>query len=137
MTPREQALQIWRAGVDAVRADRLVRDAVHVSGDELDVCGKRFALPRDGRLVVVGAGKAGAGMALGLESVLKDRKPPALRTGWVNVPADCVQPTEWIHLHAARPPGVNMPTVEAVAGTERILEMVRSLGPDDLCIVLI
>jgi hydroxypyruvate reductase len=58
-------------------------------------------------------------------------------SGWVNVPADCVRPLRKIHLHAARPAGVNEPTAEGVAGALRILEIVASLGPRDLCLVLL
>jgi hydroxypyruvate reductase len=134
---REPALHIWRAGVDAVRAERLVHDAVRVEGDVLKVRGQRFPLPTTGRLVVVGAGKAGAGMACALEAALADWRSPAPPIGWVNVPADCVRPTQWIHLHPARPPGVNAPTAAAVSGTERILELVAGLGPEDVCIALI
>ena len=53
------------------------------------------------------------------------------------MPADCVLPTRTSSLHAARPAGVNEPRPEGVAGTERILEVVASLGPDDLCICLL
>ena len=42
-----------------------------------------------------------------------------------------------IHLHAARPAGVNEPTAEGVAGTLEILRIVESLSADDLCICLI
>ena len=42
-----------------------------------------------------------------------------------------------IHLHAARPAGVNEPTPEGVAGSMEILRLVESLGPDDLCLCLI
>ena len=42
-----------------------------------------------------------------------------------------------IHLHAARPAGVNEPTPEGVAGALEILRLVESLGPDDLCLCLI
>jgi hydroxypyruvate reductase len=57
--------------------------------------------------------------------------------GWVNVPADCIRPLQRIHLHAARPAGVNEPTPEGVAGSIEILRLVESLGPDDLCLCLI
>jgi hydroxypyruvate reductase len=57
--------------------------------------------------------------------------------GWINVPADCVVPTERVHLHAARPAGVNEPRPEGVEGTRRILQIVSSLGPDDLCLCLL
>jgi hydroxypyruvate reductase len=53
--------------------------------------------------------------------------------GWVNVPADCVVPTARVHLDAARPAGVNEPRPEGVEGTCRILEIVSTLGPNDLC----
>ena len=53
-------------------------------------------------------------------------------SGWINVPADCVRPLKHIHLHSARPPGVNEPTKEGMAGAAEILRIVASLGPDDL-----
>ena len=46
-------------------------------------------------------------------------------------------PLQRIHLHAARPAGVNEPTPEGVAGAVEILRLVESLGPDDLCLCLI
>jgi hydroxypyruvate reductase len=58
-------------------------------------------------------------------------------TGWVNVPEGCERPLERIHLHPARPAGVNEPTEAGVEGTERILELVSGMGPDDLCLCLI
>ncbi|MEX2026138.1 MAG: DUF4147 domain-containing protein, partial [Pirellulaceae bacterium] len=58
-------------------------------------------------------------------------------TGWLNVPADCVRPLSSIHLHAARPAGINEPTEAGVAGSQRILELVQSLSPRDLCLCLI
>lgn len=137
MTPRDAALEIWRAGVAAVRAETLVQGCVRRTGDVLDVCGRSLELPAPRRLAVVGAGKAGAGMALGLEAALGEWPEPHRRSGWVNVPADCVRPTRWIHLHAGRPAGINAPTAEGVTGTERLLDLVRGLEPEDLCLVLL
>jgi glycerate 2-kinase len=143
---RADAIRIWMAGLDAVRSERLVRDALHAEGHELVVRSGinasqqplRIDLNAVRRIAVVGAGKAGAGMAAALEQILG----PALieqkqLAGWVNVPADCVKKLERIHLHAARPAGVNEPTAEGVAGTAEILRIVESLGPDDLCLALI
>ncbi|MFV0445562.1 MAG: glycerate kinase [Planctomycetaceae bacterium] len=134
---RNNAIRIWRAGVDAVRSERLVSDAVQLKDQKLFVQGRCFPLPRQGRLVVVGAGKAGAGMAVGLETALASWPATIPRCGWVNVPADCVQPTDWIQLHPARPPGINSPTPEAVAGTQHVLDLASNLDPQDLCLVLI
>ncbi|NNJ26747.1 glycerate kinase type-2 family protein [Alienimonas chondri] len=134
---REQAIQIWQAGVDAVASDRLVRNAVRVEGQTLRVLDERFEPGDWDRLVVVGAGKAGAGMASGVAEAVADSDWAKKLTGWVNVPADCVRPVPGFTLHAGRPAGVNEPRPEGVEGTRRILELVRGCGPRDLCLVLL
>lgn len=135
---RQDALNIWKAGVDAVRSDRLVRDAVQLDGRQLLLADEVIDLDQIGRIVVVGAGKAGAGMAAGLEQALgADLLAEKQVTGWINVPADCVQVLNNITLHPGRPAGVNEPTAEGVAGAQRILEMVEGLGNNDLCICLL
>ncbi len=146
-TLRDDARAIWQAGVQAVHSDRLVQHAVQVRGDQLVVGEERLPLSEIGRIVVVGCGKAGAGMAAGLEAALGEQVMDDKRlTGWINVPDDCVggpgdrmafRPTARIHLHGARPPGVNEPTPQGAAGAERILELVQSLAPHDLCLCLI
>jgi glycerate 2-kinase len=95
-------------------------------------------LNRVGRIAVVGAGKAGAGMAEALEHALGPTWSAAKQlTGWVNVPDDCVRRLKHIHLHGARPAGRNEPTPEGLAGSEEMLRIVGSLAGDDLCIALI
>lgn len=136
---REDAIRIWQAGLDAVRSERLVADTVQVDGHWIVIADEPpIDLNVVGKIAVVGAGKAGAGMAAGLERTI-GRKWSAARQlgGWVNVPADCVRPLKHIHLHPARPAGVNEPTAEGVAGAEKILRIVGSLDPADLCIALI
>ncbi|MAG92213.1 MAG: glycerate kinase [Planctomycetaceae bacterium] len=135
-TLREDARLIWQAGVDAVSSETLVRDAVRRTGDALIVAGEQIPLDRLGRIAVVGAGKAGAGMAAGIEAALGSELLERT-SGWVNVPGNCVRELERIHLHAARPVGVNEPTEAGVEGSRRILELVGELGADDLCLVLI
>ena len=53
---RERAIAIWNAAVDAVRPEPLVRRAVEA---------ERWLLSAP-RVLIVGAGKAGPGMAAGL-----------------------------------------------------------------------
>ena len=137
MSPRSDAETIWKAGVTAVDSARLVRAAVQRGESTLDVCGEQFDLASLGRLIVVGAGKAGAGMAWGLEEALGEELLDTRVEGWINVPADCVRPLRRIHLHAARPAGLNEPTEAGVFGSRQILELVESLREDDLCLVLI
>ncbi|MGD9644622.1 MAG: glycerate kinase [Pirellulales bacterium] len=140
---RNDALAIWQAGVEAVRAERLMREAVEVKASLLtlraiDGRHAQIDLSHCRRLEVVGAGKAGAGMAAALEAILGEERLAKLDAqGWVNVPADCVRRLERIHLHPARPAGVNEPTVAGQMGSEEILRRVAALTNDDLCICLL
>ena len=135
---RADALAIWYAGLEAVRSDKLVREHIRVDGKWLVIGDQTWNLADIDRIAVVGAGKAGAGMAAGLEQALGPRILAAKQvTGWINVPADCVRELTRIRLHAARPAGVNEPTAEGVVGTDRILEIVGALGPRDVCICLL
>ena len=133
---RDDARAIWDAGVAAVDSERLVREAVSTSNDTITIAGRDFALGANSRLAVIGAGKAGAGMATGFEAAIDSAWLDRL-TGWVNVPEDCVRPLQKIQLHAARPAGVNEPTAAGVEGTREILRLAESLGPEDLCVVLL
>jgi glycerate 2-kinase len=135
---RRDALQIWRAGVAGVDSSRLVREAARVESHQLVVGDESVDLNAVKQIAVVGAGKAGAGMASGLLDVLGPRLVAEKSvSGWLNVPADCVRPLPPLVLHAARPPGVNEPTDEGARGAREILRRVASLSIDDLCIVLI
>ncbi len=117
---REHARAIWDAAVAAVQPGRLIRDA----GLALDA----------ERIVVLGAGKAGAAMSVALEAALGDRMDKVV--GWVNVPAGTEQPTERIHLHPARLSGSNHPTDAGVLGSREILRLARTAGPKDVGICL-
>jgi hydroxypyruvate reductase/glycerate 2-kinase len=125
---REQARAIWDAAVAAVRPEELVPRA-------LEKPGLRAALAAAERVVVLGAGKAGAAMAAALERAIADF--PGRIDGVVNVPAETVRPLRWVKLHPARPAGTNQPTAEGVTGARRILELARSAGPKDLGLCLL
>jgi hydroxypyruvate reductase len=115
----------------------LVADAVHLSRNELAVVDHRFDVSALRRIVVLGGGKAGAGMAAAVECVLGDELVDHKVSGWVNVPADCVRPLRKIHLHASRPAGINEPTEAGVIGARQILSLARQSTADDLCLVLL
>src|SRR5262245_10200258 len=117
---REHALAIWQAAVDAVRPEPLVENALRT--EEL--------IRSAPRILVVGAGKAGPGMAVGLEEALADRLDCV--EGLVNVPEGMTAPLKRVRLHAARPQGVNEPTAAGVAGADEMLRLVASAGPDDV-----
>lgn len=134
---RSDAIRIWRAGVDAVRSDRVVSQAVKFDDNRLTILDESIPLSATGRVIVVGAGKASAAMAAEIERILQPLVESERLEGWVNVPANCVRPLARIHLHAGRPPGVNEPTPAAIDGTKEILARVASCRPDDHCLALI
>lgn len=135
---RRDALRIWQAALAAVDAERLVRDTVRVDDGWLRIGDDAFDLNTVRRILVVGAGKAGAGMAAGLEQALGPQLLAEKQVaGWVNVPADCVRRLQAITLHAARPAGRNEPTAEGAAGSRRILDLVEQATQDDLCVCLL
>jgi len=134
---RDDAFRVWRSALAAVDSTLLVRRNVECSHSLLRICGHQFSSSQLGRICVVGGGKAGAGMVAGLEAVFAGTPFQEKVSGWVNVPEDCVRATEFIHLHPARPAGLNEPTAEGVRGTLHILNQVKSLRREDLCLVLL
>lgn len=135
---RDDALRIWRGGVDAVLPDRLLQREVEVAGHTLRMGDFEANLDAIRRIVVVGGGKAGAAMVRGLEAALGPQLLAEKRvSGWVNVPAGTIEPTAAIHLHAGRPAGVNEPRPAGVEGTRQILREVSELGESDLCVCLL
>ncbi len=134
------ALAIWHAGVDAVKPDRLFRDKIQRHGRLLVIDDLiEIDLAKHGRVFVVGAGKAAAGMASAFyRHHLHGLTQPIL--GWINAPEGTFPSSQTIpniHLHAGRPAGRNEPTEQAVFGTQRILELVRSARPEDIVFVLL
>jgi glycerate 2-kinase len=67
------ALSCVEAGIDAARPERVVRDSLTVDGDQLRVAGDVIDLGAFERVVVIGGGKAAAGVAAALEPILDDR----------------------------------------------------------------
>jgi hydroxypyruvate reductase/glycerate 2-kinase len=141
---RDDALAIWKAGVEAVGAERLVWNALRVIGGELVVRDvnrtEAFTTPLASvpHIAVVGAGKATTAMVRGVEQALGREIFEKKRvTGWVNVPDATVEDLPPIHVHGARRLPDNRPTAEGVEGSERIMEIARSLGPNDLLLCLV
>ena len=123
------ALAIWHAAVDAVRPGELLPKQVRQNA------ALQQAIASAKRILVVGAGKAGAAMGEALESSLGVHLGKV--TGVVNVPADAVQTLKRIRLHAARPAGSNHPTAKGVAGAEEMLRLLGSADADDIAICLL
>jgi hydroxypyruvate reductase/glycerate 2-kinase len=126
----KDARAIWQAAVDAAQPGELIRAAFSDSGPAV-----LESLKTARRILVVGAGKAGAAMSAAVEDVLADRLDRI--EGVVNVPAESVRTLRAIRLHAARAAGSNHPTTDGVAGACQILGLASQAAPDDVALCLL
>lgn len=122
---------VW-AALGAVNPARAVARYLRREGPTLFIGDRPYDLNWIDRVVVIGAGKAGAGMAAAVEAFLGER----VATGWVNVRYgyEPAQMLARIHIH---PAGHPIPDEAGLEGTRRILGLVDSLTPRDLVLVLV
>jgi len=135
---RADAAKIWWAGVHAVQPGPLLTRAFQELTDS-----QRDDLRRAPRVVVVGAGKAGAGMALACEAQLRALGPrPEIDfqnwvLGEILVPED-PQLAGWqaelvgLKLIGTRPAGSNRPTEAGVAASQALRQRLWNMSPDDI-----
>jgi glycerate 2-kinase len=122
---------IWTAAIDAVRPERLLATAA------VEDCLRTTMDGRD-RVVVVGAGKAAAGMAAGVEDLLGPERLTRHRvTGLVSVPEGCGRRLRCLEVRETRPAGFNLPTPRVVAATTEMMQLLSSLAPGDAAIAVI
>ncbi len=127
---REDATAIFRAALEAVDPAAAIRRHLKRLGDRLQVGDRSYDLARLRRVLVVGAGKAGAPMAAAVEEVLGDR----ITTGVVTVKAGHGGPTRVVRVREAAHP---VPDAAGLAAAGEVLDLVRGATADDLVIALI
>lgn len=138
MKVHEQAMRLVRAALAAVDPAAAVHRAVRRQGSRIRIetadhpgCG--YDLDEYERVVVVGAGKAGAPMAQALSEILGDR----LAEGWINVKQGHL-------IEAALPPALTIheaghpiPDEAGRYGAGQIRRLAELAGPRDLVFCLI
>ncbi len=138
----QDALRVWQAGVDAVRADRVVREQVRWDGRILEIQQTRLDLAHAKRWIIVGAGKAAGGMLEGVLQVLEGTEEHPRICGWINLPEGSIpeglkRRAGGIEICEARPAGVNEPTAKVVDGTREILRLIDQATADDVVLFLL
>ena len=131
--PRNDAMRIWNAGLEAVGGKKSVARMIRASSQELWIGDHAFAISDFDRIVLLGAGKAASAMAEGFVEAV-DLTIPII--GWLNVPEGTERVIPGVKVHVARPAGVNEPRPEGVQGTKQLLKLALEATPRDLCIVL-
>ncbi len=125
---------IFMAGVERVDPSKMVENHLFLDGDELvfktEQVEKRFDLKDFRRIVVIGAGKATAKMALGLEKVLGDR----IDLGLISVKRGHTEKLKKIETIEAGHP---VPDENSVLAAKRIADICASGDENTLFINLI
>jgi hydroxypyruvate reductase len=127
---RQQAVEIFQAGLRAADPQEAIRQHVQVTGEILQIDHSRFDLTHYDRILVVGAGKAVAPMAKALEELLGDR----ITNGIIVVKDGHGLPLQRVQTCEASHP---VPDERGVRGTEAILTLAREAGERDLIICTI
>jgi len=126
---RQHARAVFEAALKAVDPVGAVHKYVTVADDTLRVGEHRFAFKDFDRILVAGAGKAGAPMALALEDLLGDR----IADGVIVVKEGHGLPLAHVRIHEASHP---VPDERGIKGAEEILSLVKEAGERDLVLCL-
>lgn len=118
---RATLLELFRCAVDTAHPARCV--PLHLP-----------PAPENGRIHVIGAGKAAAAMAIATEQYYRDAPRPRQVLGFVTTRHGYAMPTEILEVIEAGHP---VPDENSMASAHRALAVARNAGPDDLVLVLL
>jgi hydroxypyruvate reductase len=122
------ALHCIEEGIGAAVPKRVVREQVGLDGDRLVVADESYDLADFGEVVVVGGGKAAAGVAAALEDLLGDRL-----SGGVVV-TNAPEPTDRVDVVEASHP---VPDAAGVEGAQRVRETVAAADAGTLVLAVV
>ena len=127
---REAALAVWTAALAAGAVAPLVQRHLRLADSMLVAGTVTLDLDRVDRVLVLGAGKAGASMARAVEAVLGERGSE----GFVVVKDGYRAPTSWIEIAEAGHP---VPDARGEEAAGRLLALASSATERDLVLVLV
>jgi hydroxypyruvate reductase len=125
---RSHAQTIWEASLDAASPAVCIPRILEPTRDGFRVAGHDYRV--EGRLIVIGAGKAGSGMARVVDEMFGAR----IASGLVITKYGHSLPTENIQVFEAGHP---VPDESGVLGVEGIRELLRDLDESDVVLCLI
>ena len=130
MKQRQDAVEIFLAGVESVKPNHLIHRFISVDRDMLQIDKIKLDLSAIRNIYIVGTGKASAVMAQAMESILGDR----ITSGHII--------TKYGHSVALRIIGVTeaghpVPDENGIKGTEQILSLLNMAEENDLVICLL
>ncbi|HVI43390.1 MAG TPA: DUF4147 domain-containing protein [Chitinophaga sp.] len=117
--------------VSAVHPAQLIRSNISVRNNSIFISGNEYVLPADGKIYVIGAGKAAAAMALETEKILTPHYP---LQGFVVTKYGHTLPLAHIGLLEAGHP---VPDENSVSAAVRLTEIAQQAQSNDLVIFLL
>jgi hydroxypyruvate reductase len=129
-TMRQHAMEIFQAALGAVDPVEAILRYVKPADNGLQIGEHRFDYQDYDRILVVGAGKAGAPMAKALEDLLGDR----IAEGVIVVKEGHGLPLKHVRIHEASHP---VPDERGIRGAEEILALADGAGERDLVLCVI
>jgi len=127
---REIMLKLLESAIEVADAKKSITSSISLKDDLLSI--KDLEIHPEGRVLVIGAGKASGKMAEGVESVLLNK----IHAGCVNV----LKGTEGLFSLKkvkAFPAGHPIPDYNTLKGTRNIVELIKGLSKSDVVIALI
>lgn len=129
-TTFEKAERIFRAGLAAVDAGKLIRAGLKRTGGTLAVQGRVFDLDAWDKIFVIAIGKASGSLASGFMDILGDRVSEGLVTCR---PEESPFPDRLTGIPAAHP----LPDGESVRAAELAVRLARQAGANDVVFFLV
>ncbi|MCF6149322.1 MAG: glycerate kinase [Candidatus Kuenenia sp.] len=128
---REDARQIYFAGLHSVEADACIQKCMEVKGNCINIKGKKtYNLDKYNNIYLTGFGKVSGFMAAAVEKLLGDR----IKKGIVNVRYGYTTPCKYVKLNSAGHP---IPDVAGINGTKEIVDIAKKASENDLVFCLI
>jgi glycerate 2-kinase len=126
----QHAKEIFMAGVEAVQPSRLIPGHVSLTSDLLIAGERSFERSALGKVIIIGAGKASAAMAVAIEEILL----PVISKGLIITKYGHSLPLRKIEcLEAGHP----VPDANGIRATQMIISLVDNLDENDLVIFLV
>jgi len=129
---RKDVIQALNEALHAANPKTILKEKIKLKGSDLIVDSVKLDLSRYERILIIGGGKASAGMAVAIEQILGER----ITAGIVNIP-DYLKPrpkSNRIEFHDATHP---IPSSKGVDGVRKMLKLVGEPSIKDLVICLI
>ncbi|NPE08412.1 MAG: glycerate kinase [Asgard group archaeon] len=131
---RKIALELLNEGIKAADPIKAIHNSVKLVNDEIKfISGSCFLLNDLNKIFVIGAGKATAKMAEGLEEILGQH----IYAGQINVSENSVKQKLNLKNIQYNIAGHPLVTNGTISGTKKILDLIKGLSATDLVICLI